>query len=323
MTGYILRRLAQTVVVILLLSFVCFYMMTLMPGDPVDIMASSNPNFTAEDRERLAKLYGLDLPPYQRYWNWLSDVATGDLGYSRTYRVPVMEILGPRLRNTFVLSISSLTLALCLAVPLGILAALKSGSKLDYFVNLGAFAGLSFPPFVLGILLILIFAVKLGWLPAGGTETVGVEGATWFEQLTDRLRYMATPMLALASLQMGIFLRYTRSSMLEALRNDYVRTARAKGLRKAQVIWRHAFRNALIPLITVLAIAFSDCFSGAIITETVFAYQGAGKLVFDSIIANDFNVAMVSFNISVTMVLMMNLIADILYGVADPRISHG
>jgi peptide/nickel transport system permease protein len=322
MTTYILRRLIQTVVVIFILSFVCFYLMTLMPGDPVDIMASSNPNFTSEDRERLAKLYGLDLPPHQRYFNWLKDVMAGDLGYSRTYRVPVMEILGPRLKNTFALSVSSLVLSLLVAIPLGVWAALRNGSRWDYLVNLGAFAGISLPSFILAILLILVFAVKLGWFPAGGTETVGLEDATFWEQFKDRVYYMIVPMMSLSALQMGIFMRYARSAMLEAMRNDYIRTAKAKGLSRFRVIWMHGFRNALIPLITVIAIAFSDCFSGAIITETVFAYQGAGKLVFDSIIGNDFNVAMVSFNISVAMVLFMNLVADILYGVADPRISH-
>jgi len=323
MVTFILRRALQSIIVLFLLSFVCFYMMTLMPGDPVDIMASSNPNFTAEDRARLAKLYGLDLPAYQRYWHWLRDVMQGDLGYSRTYRVPVMEILGPRLKNTFILSISALSLAILIALPLGIWAALRHGSKVDYLINLGAFAGISIPPFILAILLILVFSVKLGLFPAGGTDTVGVEGLGFWDQVRDRLQYMILPMLALSAIQMGIFLRYTRSSMLEAMRGDYIRTARAKGLTAARVIWRHGFRNALIPLITVAAISFSEAFSGAIITETVFAYQGAGKLVFDSIVANDFNVAMVSFNISVAMVLMMNLMADILYGVADPRISHG
>ncbi len=193
---------------------------------------------------------------------------------------------------------------------------------MDYLINLGAFAGISIPPFILAILLILVFAVKLGWFPAGGTDTVGLEPTSVWATIKDRLQYMTLPLLALSALQMGILLRYTRSSMLEAMRGDYIRTARAKGLSTARVIWRHGFRNALIPLITVVAISFSEAFSGAIITETVFAYQGAGKLVFDSIVANDFNVAMVSFNISVAMVLFMNLVADILYGVADPRISH-
>ena len=288
----------------------------------MDIMASSNPHFTSADRERLAKLYGLDLPAHERYFNWLKDTLQGDLGYSRTYRVPVMEILGPRLTNSFVLFISSLGLALLVAIPLGVYSALRNGSKFDYFANFGAFAGISIPPFCLAILLILVLSVKLGWLPAGGTDTVGTEIEGFWANVFDRLKYMALPILSLTALQMGIFLRYARSSMLEAMRNDYIRTAKAKGLQRARVVWLHGFRNALIPLITVIAIAFADCFSGAIITETVFAYQGAGKLVFDSIIANDFNVAMVSFNISVAMVLLMSLIADILYGVADPRISH-
>jgi peptide/nickel transport system permease protein len=322
MGTFILRRVVQTVIVMLLLSFVCFYMMTLMPGDPVDLMASANPHFTSADRERLAKLYGLDLPPTTRYMNWLKDTLHGDLGYSRTYHVPVMDLLGSRLMNTFYLSSLSLLLALLLAIPFGIWSALRAGSKTDYAVNLLSFAGISVPSFWLAIMLIMGFAVHLGWLPASGTSSVGIENMSWSAMLGDRLKYMILPILSLTAQQMGIFLRYTRSAMLEAMQNDYIRTAKAKGLSRAKVIWNHGFRNALIPLITVIAIAFGSVFSGAIITEQVFAFQGAGKLVLDSITSNDFNVAMVSFNISVFMVLLTSLFADILYGFADPRISH-
>jgi peptide/nickel transport system permease protein len=322
MTSYILRRLIQTVVVIGLLSFFCFYIMTLMPGDPVDLLIASNPKITSEDVERLRQYYGLDQPAHKRYWHWVSTIAQGDLGYSRTYRVPVSEIIVPKLLNTFYLSVSALIFSLLIAIPLGVLAALKAGTKIDYTISSVAFFGISMPSFWLGILLIIVFAVQLGWLPAGGTFTVGFEPANFWEAFWDRAKYMILPALPLAFVEIGVFLRFTRSSMLEAMRNDYIRTAKAKGLSYSRVVWRHGFRNALLPLITILALNFAFVFSGATVTETIFAYQGVGKLVYDSIIANDFNVAMVSFMISVSMVLIFNLLADILYGFADPRISY-
>ncbi len=321
MTYFILRRLIQTVIVFICLSFVCYYLMTLMPGDPVDLMISSNPKISSADIARLRSLYGLDQPVYARYMNWMSSIASGDLGYSRTYRIPVAELIGPRLMNTFYLSLLSLILSLVISIPLGIWSALHAGKKTDYLINFFSLAGISVPSFWLGIVLIIGFAVKFPILPAGGTFTVGLENADFFTILKDRMTYLILPTLSLSYLQIGRFVRFTRSSMLDALRNDYIRTAKAKGLNANTIIWRHAFRNALIPLITIIALSFSTLFSGALITETVFAYQGVGKLVNESIIGNDYNVAMVAFMITVSMVLIFNLIADILYGVADPRIS--
>lgn len=322
MTTYIFRRLLQTIVVIILLSYVCFYLMTLMPGDPVELMIQSNPKITSEDIARLRDLYGLDQPAYQRYYNWIKTIATGDLGYSRTYRVPVEELMGPRLWNTFYLSFMSLTLSILISLPLGIYSALKPGSKLDYVVNFFSFGGISIPSFWLGLMLIIIFAVQLGVLPAGGTETIGADTSSLWSVFKDRMLYLILPIMSLSVQQIGGFVRFVRSSMMEAMRNDFIRTAKAKGLERGVVIWKHGFRNALIPLITIIALSFSGLFSGAILTETVFAYQGVGKLVYDSIMANDYNVAMISFIISVSMVLLMNLLADILYGFADPRISY-
>ena len=321
MTAYIARRIIQTLIVIVILSYVCFYLMSLMPGDPVDMMVASNPKITQEDVIRLKALYGLDQPTYKRSLNWVGSIAQGDLGYSRTYRVPVEELMGPRLWNTFLLSFISLGLSILIAVPLGIISALRPGSKTDYVVNFFSFAGISIPSFWLAIVLIIIFAVKFPLLPAGGTQTIGSDSLGFFSNIGDRAIYLILPVLSLAIQQIGRFSRFTRSAMLEALRNDFIRTARAKGLARDTVIWKHAFRNALIPLVTILALSFSGLFSGAILTETVFAYQGVGKLVYDSIIGNDYNVAMISFVISVSMVLLMNLVADLAYGFIDPRIS--
>lgn len=311
----------QTFVVISVLSFCCYFLMTLMPGDPVDLMISANPDITSADIERLRALYGLDQPVFVRYWNWLSSILSGDLGHSRTYRVPVTELMGPRLFNTFLLSFAALTFSILVAVPLGVLAALKKGTKLDYTINLFAFSGISIPSFWLAIVLIIVFAIWIPLFPASGTSSVAFDMTTG-EIILDRIRYLVLPVISLSLMSIGTFVRFTRSAMIEAMRNDYIRTARAKGLSWPRIIVVHGFRNALIPLITILALSFSGLFSGAIITETVFAYQGVGSLVYQSIISNDFNVAMVAFMISVSMVLMFNLIADILYGVVDPRISY-
>lgn len=322
MINFILRRIIQTLVVIAILSYVCFGLMSLMPGDPVEMMISSNPKITAADVERLRSFYGLDQPMYKRYLNWVSDIAQGELGYSRTYRIPVTDMMGPALTSTFILSMTSLIFSLVVAIPLGIACALKPNTKLDYIVNLFNFAGISVPSFWLGIVLIIIFAVNLKWLPAGGYQTTGLEYDNIFEELGDKFQYLILPVLSLSIQSIGRFSRFTRSSMLEAMRNDFIRTAKAKGLRANVVIWKHGFRNALIPLITIVALSLSSIFSGALITESLFAYPGVGRLLYSSIMGNDFNVAMISFMISVSMVLIMSLVADLLYGVVDPRVSY-
>lgn len=322
MINFILRRLLQTVIVIVILSYVCFGLMSLMPGDPVEMMISANPKITAADVARLRSFYGLDQPIYKRYMNWVSDISHGDLGYSRTYRIPVTQMMGPALSATFILSMVSLVFSLAIAIPLGIICALRPNTKLDYIVNLFNFAGISVPSFWLGIVLIILFAVNHQWLPAGGYQTTGLEYDNIFQEIADKFQYLILPVVSLSIQSIGRFARFTRSSMLEAMRNDFIRTARAKGLSSNVVIWRHGFRNALIPLITIVALSLSSIFSGALITETLFAYPGIGRLIYSSIMGNDFNVAMVSFIISVSMVLLMNLVADLLYGVVDPRVSY-
>lgn len=322
MVNFILRRIVQTLVVIIILSYVCFGLMNLMPGDPVEMMISSNPKITTADVARLRTFYGLDQPLYMRYFNWASDLLQGELGYSRTYRIPVTEMMGPALTSTFILSTVSLVFSLLIAVPLGILCALKPNSKVDYIVNLFSFAGISVPSFWLGIVLIIIFAVNLRLLPAGGYQTTGIVYESYWAEFLDKGKYLILPVLSLSIQSIGRFSRFTRSSMLEAMRNDFIRTARAKGLSAQVVIWQHGFRNALIPLITIVALSISTIFSGALITESLFAYPGIGRLLYSSIMGNDFNVAMVSFMISVSMVLIMNLVADLLYGVVDPRVSY-
>lgn len=322
MTAYIIRRLIQTIIVLFALTFVTYGLMGLMPGDPLDVACAANPKCTPENLEAMKKSLGLDRPITERYVNWLTTIASGDLGYSRTYRKPVGEILFPRLGNTMILGALSLLVSLIIAIPIGVFSSLRANTKLDYAVNLVTFVGISIPSFWLALMLIIIFSVWLGWFPASGVQTVGLEGTMgFFESLLDRAKYLVLPTLALSMLTIASWVRYTRASMLETMRMDFIRTAYAKGLSSKRVVFGHGLRNALLPVVTVVALSIPAIFSGALITETVFAYQGAGKLMFDSIIGNDFNVAMCSFIISCLAVLIMNLLADIAYAYLDPRIA--
>jgi peptide/nickel transport system permease protein len=323
MTSFIIRRVLQSILVLIALSFVSYSMMGLMPGDPLDIACQANPNCTPDNLEQMKKNLGLDQPVYVRYGKWLVAFVQGDLGYSRTYRRPVTEILGPRLVNTIILSLSVLIVSVLISIPLGVFTALKQNTKFDYGINLLAFMGISMPSFWLALMLIILFAVILPWFPAGGTETVGLDVKLGFwATIADRAWYLALPITSLSLLTIAGWTRFTRSKMLETMRFDFIRTARAKGLSEGRVIAMHGFRNALIPVVTIVALGMSFLFSGAVITETVFAYQGAGKLIVDSIFGNDFNVAMCSFVITSFMVLFMNLVADIGYAYLDPRITY-
>ncbi len=317
MTRHVLSRLLQALAVLLVMSVAIYGLIGLMPGDPIDLMVSADPNLTAADAARLKALYGLDRPLYERYGNWLAAALEGDLGYSRTHARPVLEVLWPRLVNTVLLMTASFLLAVAIAFPIGILAALRPYSRFDYGVNLFCFAGISVPPFWLALMLIGAFSVGLGWLPAGGVATVGDGGAL------DRARHLVLPVATLTLLSVAGFTRYVRADMIEALRQDFVRTARAKGVPRRAVVCRHALRNALIPVVTVIALDFGALFSGALITETMFAYPGMGKLTYDSIMGNDFNMAMVCLLFATAITLAANLAADLLVAWLDPRVTLG
>ena len=315
MIRFLGQRLFEALVVLFLMSFAIYGLIGLMPGDPIDLMINADPKLTPDDAARLKALYGLDRPTVERYWNWLVAALGGDLGYSRVYTKPVMEILIPRLGSTALLLGISLLLSLAIAIPLGVYAALNPYSKADYAVNMFCFAGISLPPFWLALLLILCFAVVLDWLPAGGMLTVGDGG------ILDRLQYMILPVLTLTIHSVGGFTRFMRASMMETLRQDYVRTARAKGLSEARVVTGHALRNALTPLVTVVALSFGGLFSGALITETMFGWRGMGKTIFDAIMGNDFNLALVGLLLATGFTLLGNFLADLCYAWLDPRVT--
>ena len=317
MSGYLGRRIAETVFLLFLMSFLIYALIGLMPGDPIDLMLSADPNITSEDAARLRALQGLDRPIWERYWFWLQGAVTGDFGFSRLYARPVVEVIGPRLLNTLILMGTSLILALLIAIPAGIVAALYPRGLTDNTINLLAFAGFSVPSFWLGLILIIVFAVQLGWLPAGGTAPVGST------DLADRLRYLILPVATLTLLAAGTFVRFVRAAMLEALREDFIRTARVKGLSRTAVVVRHAMPHAMLSLVTIVALNVGSLFSGSLVVETIFAYLGMGKLIYDSIMGNDYNLALAALLIATLVTLLANLVADIAYGWLDPRIDYG
>src|SRR5690242_12093162 len=261
MTRYLASRAVQTVVTLALMSFVVYLLIGLMPGDPIDLMIAGDPKMTAADVVRLKAVYGLDKPLLERYARWAGQALQGNFGYSRSYNQPVLAVLWPRLVNTFVLAGLAFVIAVAIALPLGIWAASRPRSRVDYLINLLCFGGISTPPFWLALLLITLFAVKLGWLPAGGQADIR-PGVSWWQALGDRLRYLVLPVATLTLVQLGAYTRFMRGAMIEALRQDYIRTARAKGVPENGVRLRHAFANALAPVLTILALSFGGLFSG-------------------------------------------------------------
>ena len=320
MLRFLVGRLLQSLLVLGVMSALVYGLIGLMPGDPIDLMVASNPDLTPADADRLKAVYGLDLPIWQRYVNWLSAALQGDLGYSRVHAVPVLDILPARLGNTLMLLLPSMVLSFAIALPVGVMVARRPYGAGAAAINLLSFAGISVPVFWLALLLIMLFSVALGWLPAGGLATIGGPGDPW-HTLVDRARHLALPVLTLTLAGVGGYIRYVRSAVLEQLRQDYVRTALVKGLSEPQVLRRHVLRNAMLPLVTVMALDLGALFSGALVTETMFAYPGMGRLIYDSIMGNDYNLALMGLLLATVMTLAGNLLADIGYVALDPRVS--
>ena len=314
MSGYLARRALQAIAVLVAMSLLVHVLLALMPGDPVDLMASGDPRMTAADLQRLRELHGVDRPVLERYAAWATAALQGDFGWSRSFRRPVLEVIAPRLGNTVLLMGSALALALAIGLPLGIWAAAREGSVVDRVVNLACFASAATPTFWLALLLMMLFAVRLGWLPAGGLPPAG-------SGLAGSLRHMALPVATLALAEAGVYARHLRAAMIEALAENHVRTARAKGASRMRVLLVHALRNAMVPVATVAALGFGGLFSGALVTETMFAWPGMGKLIYDSILGSDYNVALVALLFATLLTLLGSLLADIACAALDPRIS--
>ncbi|MEP5768686.1 ABC transporter permease, partial [Nisaea sp.] len=294
MTGFLIHRLLQALIVLLVMSFVTYGLLALMPGDPIDLMLAGDPNVTSADVARLRALHGLDRPFLERYGNWLASALSGDLGYSRLFGAPVLDVLAPRLLNSLVLMGLAFLVAISIALPASVAAARRPGSLADRLINLLCFAGISVPAFWLALLMILFFAVTLGLFPASGMATIGDGG------LGDRAAHLALPVITLAVASVAQYTRHGRAAMIEVMREDYIRTARAKGVPDRTILWRHGFRNALIPVVTIMALDFGALFSGALIVETMFAYLGMGKTIYDAVMGNDYNLALVGLLLATT-----------------------
>ena len=320
MTTFILRRLVQTIPLILGITMVTFVLVNAVPGSPVAELAL-NPGTRPEDVERIRRQLGLDQPFYIRYFTWLGNVLRGDFGVSLVDYRPVLPTILERLPNTLVLTVSAFCLALLVAVPVGVYSAVRRNSWFDNAGTLLTTAGVAVPTFWFGIIMILIFSVKFkDWglpnLPATGAYTIPTGG-----DLLDRLSHLVMPALVLGFVQMASWTRYVRSQMLEVISQDFIRTARAKGLREQAVIFGHALRNAVLPLVTLFGLAIPNLFSGALIIETIFAYPGIGLLTFDAATQRNYTVIMGTVLFSSTLVILGNLLADVAYGVLDPRIK--
>ena len=322
MTRYLAARAVQTAITLALMSLIVFVLIGLMPGAPLDMMISGDPQMTSEDAARLRALYGLDKPLLERYLAWATQAAQGNFGYSRSFAQPVLTVLWPRLLNTLQLAGIAFILATAVALPLGIWAAAHPRSRADYLINLLCFAGLSAPPFWLALLFISLFSVSLGWLPAGGMADPR-PGASWTSSVGQQFRHLALPVLTLTLVQLGAYTRFMRGAMIEVLRQDYVRTARAKGASERRVMWGHAFANALAPVLTILALSFGGLVSGAVITETMFAWPGMGKAIYQAILDNDYNLALIGLLVATFATILGNLLADLAYVWVDPRVSLG
>ncbi len=319
MATYLLRRLAISVPVLLGITLVVYVVISLAPGDPVDAMinpemaASMGPGFMEMKREEL----GLNQPIVVRYAIWLKEVSQGNLGYSFMDRQSIAGKIGERLGPTLRLMLMAQLIAIIIAVPVGVLSAIKQYSLLDYGATILGFAAVSIPSFFLSLAGIYLFALKLPVLPSAGMVTVGQDPS-----IADAIWHLILPAFVLGLAEAAPLIRYTRSSMLEVIRQDYVRTAHAKGLRDRTVIYEHALRNALIPLVTVIALNLPRLLGGTVIVEAIFAWPGMGTLAITAVRGRDYPVIMAINLMSAVMILASNLLADLIYAVIDPRIKY-
>lgn len=319
MGRYIIRRSLQAIPLLLLLSIFMFLLIHALPGGPEQVIF--NPHLDPAGRAALRARFGLDQPLPIQYLKWLGNILIGNFGFSFATNQAVSAVIAQRFPATLQLFGIALLVALVLAIFLGVISAIRQNSPLDYTVTTISYFGLAMPAFLLGLFLQDIFAVQLHWLPVSGTTTLGMVYNP-FNAILDHLLHLVLPVTALSVLFVAGWSRYMRSSMIETTKQDYMRTARAKGVSPTTRIVRHALRNAVIPLITVVAIDFGAIAGGAVITEGIFAWPGMGSLFLDSLQSRDFPVLLAILVLSGFLVVLFNLIADVLYGVMDPRIRY-
>ncbi|MER3397479.1 MAG: ABC transporter substrate-binding protein [Chloroflexota bacterium] len=318
MTKYLIRRLIIAVPTLLGISLILFVILSLAPGDPFSELAL-NPNVPVEVRENLRRQLGMDDPVHIRYIKWLTSLLQGNLGYSFVSRVDVTQLIWQRLPTTIFVMGTAYIVALLIALPAGIISAVRQYSWLDNVATTLAFIGFSLPTFFTGLIFILVFSIYLRWLPMVFTTNVQATGPAWFLEV---LRHAAMPIMVLALFEGAVLTRYIRASMLDVIRMDYIHVARAKGLSERAVIVRHALRNALIPVVTIMALQIPGIFTGAIVTEQIFRVPGIGSLLISSIQLKDTPVVMAIVFAYAVLVVVFNLIADLAYGVLDPRIRY-
>jgi len=322
MIGYILRRLVLTLPLLIGITLITFLVMHLAPGKPTDLVTEMQVKVGAEAKERLKILYGLDKPWYIQYFNWLGRLTRLDFGKSFKDDRPVVKKVAERLPATLLLNICSLILIFSFALPVGIYSAIKQNSLLDKGMTLSVFIGFSMPTFWLALLLMILFGIKLGWLPISGLRSLDWTELSTLNKIWDIIKHLILPVFVSAFTGLAGLSRYSRASMLEVIHQDYIRTARAKGLPEKQVIFKHALRNALIPVVTILGLSLPDLIGGSFIFETIFAYPGMGRLGYEAIMARDYPVVMGVGTIAAFLTLLGNFLADIIYAYVDPRIRY-
>lgn len=320
MRTYFLRRMLQIIPVLFGITILVFFIVHSAPGDPTSKMM--DPNMTVAEKARLKEKFGVDKPIIVQYTDWITEVAQGNLGFSWKFQRPVTEVMGERMLSTFYLAFVSLIIALLIGIPAGVISATRQYTKLDYFFTVFSLIGISIPSFFFALLLIKYFAIDHQIFPLSGMTTPGSSEWTFIEQMKDIGIHTVLPAIVLGLGSTASFMRYTRSSMLEVIRQDYIRTARSKGLSERVVIYKHAFRNALIPIITLLGFWIPALFSGALITEQVFGWPGMGLLGYQAVTDRDYPLLM-GVNLFLSLLTLIgNLMADIFYGFADPRIKY-
>lgn len=321
MAHYLTRRLLQAIPLLFVISLLTFLIVEIAPGDAAQMYIDPNKGTDPAYIQQVRQSLGLDQPVYVRYVGWLRQTLSGDLGFSFRNRRPVALEVGDRLPNTLLLSGISLVLSFLIAVPIGVISALKRYTLIDYVLSTAALAGISIPIFWVALLLIQVFAIQLDWLPATGMRDVRAT-YTGLQANVDVLRHMILPTITLSLAQIAGWSRYQRSALLEVLGQDYMRTAQGKGLRERRILMIHALRNALIPMVTLLGISVPTVVTGAFITETIFSWPGIGRLGVEAVTGRDYPVIMAVTMLSALLIVVGNLLADLAYAWVDPRIRY-
>ncbi|HEV8437341.1 MAG TPA: ABC transporter permease [Methylomirabilota bacterium] len=321
---FALRRILLSIPLLVGITFVSFLVISLAPGGPLDFLTPEDPNASPEVKQKLSQEFGLDQPVYIQYWRWLTRVVRLDFG--RTFLPdgkPVLTKIGERLPITLLLNVVEMLIILGLAVPMGVLSATRQYSLYDKVTTIFVFVGFATPDFWLALLLMFLFGVQLGWLPISGLRSLSWEYLPFWQQQWDFVGHLILPIVVATFGGLAGFSRYMRQSMLEVIRQDYIQTARAKGLSERAVIAKHALRNALLPVVTILGLSLPGLIGGSVIIETIFAIPGMGQLMVQSVFSRDYPVVMGNLVIVAVLTLVANLVADIAYGLVDPRIRLG